>query len=417
MRRVLRVQHHAAHFHGRQHAAHRARLEQAGEAGDDASAQIRLETGGDAAPFLLDESRPDLCLIVGRLRQFVEQRFARRATLALCDHTVEPGRLLFFLPGFVGIAHAGLPPVLNGFGEMRWGDVVAAGQIGHAARQLEHAVIGACRQIQSGDRLLEQRFPGGIRSAELFDFLCAEPGIGLALPRHLTCTRRLHAVAYDVAGLTCAGLHQFVLRQRGHVDLDVDAVEQRPGNACAVARDLVRRVAAGLGRVTEIAAGTGVHRCDQLEAGGEIGLPRRTRNRDAAGLQRLAQHFQHLPRKLRQFVEEQHAVVRQRDFARPRVAAAAHQRHRRGGVVRCAEGTALPVFVPKAAVERSDRGCFQRFGFLHRRQDARKTCGQHRLAGAGGACHQHRVAAGGGDFERAPGGGLALDVGKVGIVG
>ena len=42
--------------------------------------------------------------------------------------------------------------------------------------------------------------------------------------------------------------------------------------------------------------------------------------------------------ELRQFVEEQHAVVRQRDLARARIAAAADQRHR-GGACGAARGT------------------------------------------------------------------------------
>jgi hypothetical protein len=54
--------------------------------------------------------------------------------------------------------------------------------------------------------------------------------------------------------------------------------------------------------VTEIAAGAGVHRRDQLEARRKIGLSRRPRNGDVAGFQRFAQHFQHLARKFGQLV-------------------------------------------------------------------------------------------------------------------
>ncbi|WP_296814221.1 hypothetical protein [Thiobacillus sp.] len=70
-------------------------------------AQIGPERGGRLPALLHNGGQPYFRLVVGRLRQFVEQRFARRAALAFRDDAVQPGRLLFFLPGFVGIAHAG----------------------------------------------------------------------------------------------------------------------------------------------------------------------------------------------------------------------------------------------------------------------------------------------------------------------
>jgi hypothetical protein len=49
------------------------------------------------------------------------------------------------------------------------------------------------------------------------------------------------------------------------------------------------------------------------------------RDGDVAGFQRLAQRIQHLAGEFRHLVEEQHAVMRQRNFARPRAQAAADQ--------------------------------------------------------------------------------------------
>ena len=46
---------------------------------------------------------------------------------------------------------------------------------------------------------------------------------------------------------------------------------------------------------------------------------------DLAGLQWLSQRIEHLRLKLRQLVEKQHAVMRQRDFPGPRDHAAADQ--------------------------------------------------------------------------------------------
>ena len=107
-------------------------------------------------------------------------------------------------------------------------------------------------------------------------------------------------------------------RHRRHVDTQVDAVEQRPADAALVTRDRVGRAAAGQAWMAELAARTRVHRGDQLEARREIGAPRRARDRDAAGLERLAQRFEAGSLPLGQLVQEQHAVVRERDLARPR---------------------------------------------------------------------------------------------------
>ena len=50
-----------------------------------------------------------------------------------------------------------------------------------------------------------------------------------------------------------------------------------------------------------------------------------TADGDDAILQRLAQHLQHIPRELRQFVKEQYAVVGKADFPRLRDSAPSNQ--------------------------------------------------------------------------------------------
>ena len=124
--------------------------------------------------------------------------------------------------------------------------------------------------------------------------------------------------------------------------------------------------------------------------------------------------FEHLRGEFRHLVEEQHAVMRQRDFARPRAQAAADQRRHRGGMMRRTE---RPPVGERAAFDlagdRSDHRDFEQFGRQQRRQDRGQPRRQHRFAGAGRADHQQVMAAGGGDFERALGALLALDVGEI----
>ena len=106
--------------------------------------------------------------------------------------------------------------------------------------------------------------------------------------------------------------------------------------------------------------------------------------------------------------------MRERNFARPRMQAAADQRRHAGGMVRRAE---RPPVGQRAALDLAgdggDHRDFEEFGRRQRRQDRRQPRRQHRFAGAGRADHQQIVAAGRRHFERALGAFLALDVGEV----
>jgi len=77
------------------------------------------------------------------------------------------------------------------------------------------------------------------------------------------------------------------------------------------------------GRIAEITARQGSWR---QSTGTLPGTPpgARTGYHDAAALQRLTQHFQYLAIELRQFIQEQHAVVGERYLAGPREGTAAH---------------------------------------------------------------------------------------------
>ena len=138
------------------------------------------------------------------------------------------------------------------------------------------------------------------------------------------------------------------------------------------------------------------------------------RHRDLAVLQRLAQRIQHARIELRQFVEKQHALMRQRNLAGLGAHAAAGQRGHAGGMMRRAE---RPPRGQRAVVDfagdRGDHRHFEQFGRRQRRQDRGQPRRQHRFAGAGRADHQQMMPAGRGDLERALGALLALDVAQV----
>jgi hypothetical protein len=129
--------------------------------------------------------------------------------------------------------------------------------------------------------------------------------------------------------------HEIGGRDRGHVNNEIKSVEERPGEAAKVLRDaaLVGRPAAGEARFVGRAAAARVHRRDQLESRRIDDAVVGARDRHFAGLNRLAQAVQHLGLELRQFVEEEHAVVGEGNLAGPGVDSASDQSRHRGGMV------------------------------------------------------------------------------------
>src|SRR5690606_17885353 len=107
---------------------------------------------------------------------------------------------------------------------------------------------------------------------------------------------------------------------------------------------------AGARRVGEIAALAGVRRGDEEEAAGVADMGIGAGDDDLAGLDRLAQGFEHGAGELGEFVEEEDAVVGEADLARFRAPPAADDGRHRRGMVRLAKGprAADPALVEKA---------------------------------------------------------------------
>ena len=104
--------------------------------------------------------------------------------------------------------------------------------------------------------------------------------------------------------------------------MQVDPLHQWSGNACAIPLNGVRAASTSPRGVAGPATGAGIHRRDQLEACREIAMACRPRNADGARFQGFAQHLKGMPTPFRQFVEEQHAEVGERDLARARIGTA-----------------------------------------------------------------------------------------------
>ncbi len=180
-------------------------------------------------------------------------------------------------------------------------------------------------------------------------FIRHQPGIGLALARQLPLARRRDARADGGRGLARRPRGELGFIDGRDIEHQVEAIEQGPGELAAIARDLVGRAATLAGRMAEPAAGTGIHRRDELEAGGKFGAPGGAADVDLPALQRLAQGFEHAALELRKLVEKQRAVMRQRDFAGARAATATDQGRCRGRVMRRTERPLRPVLQSETA--------------------------------------------------------------------
>ena len=161
---------------------------------------------------------------------------------------------------------------------------------------------------------------------------------GVAGPGRLPRPRAATTRARTARGRLAVALRAEVGRgERRHLDVQVDPVEERPGDLPAVARHVARRARAGVPRVSAEAARARVHRADEEEAGREGARPGGARDGDDAVLERLAQRLERVAPELGQLVEEEDAEVGERELARARVGSAARERRRRRAVVRGAE--------------------------------------------------------------------------------
>ena len=207
----------------------------------------------------------------------------------------------------------------------------------------------------------------------------------------------------------------FFERNERDFDVHVNAIQQRPRNSVQVTLDFPR---GALGFAGHFAVGRWVHGGHKHEVGREGGGADGARDGDAAFFQRLPHGFENAAFEFWQFVEEEHSVVGDGDFAGDGVGAAAEESGITGGVVRGAEWALgnQRLVVGEESRNAVDFGGFQSFVSGKGRQDGGESLGQHRFSSAGRPNQEDVVASGGGYFEGAFDGFLAADFGKVGFL-
>ena len=205
---------------------------------------------------------------------------------------------------------------MQGFGQVGGADALCPGQVGNGAGHLQHPVVGPggkphaaeCPPHEgAGLRLQQADFaqgPGGQLGVAVDPF---QPHGGVT--GALNLPGGLHPGADGRAGLALGLAGKLVVAHRGHLYLQVDAVQQGAADALLIAGNGAGWAGAGMGRVAVIAAGAWVHGGHQHKAAGEYCAARHPAHRYLAILHGLTQNLQCVPLELRQFVQKQHTVV------------------------------------------------------------------------------------------------------------
>ena len=295
-------------------------------------------------------------------------------------------------------------------------------EVGERACNAQHTMIAPRGEPHRIGRVTDQRERRGVELHHLVEQRALRGRVGAHVRARRECCvalsglhrpRARHAGRDLAAALGGRRQDQVGGADRRHLDVQVDAVEQRAGEPRLILAGAARQLAAMAGEagLARAAAAARVHGGDQHEARRIGDAVVGARDRDLAALERLAQRVEHARIELGEFVEKQHAAVRERDLARLGAQAAADQRRHAGRVMRRAE---RPCVGQRAAFElagdRGDHRDLEQLGRHERRQDRRQPRRQHRLAGARRPDHQQIVPAGGRDLERTLGAFLAADV-------
>jgi len=313
--------------------------------------------------------------------------------------------------------------VLDGFAEVFGLNGVGSVEVGYGAGDFEDAIVGARGKAEAGDGVFEKFLAlcrnGAVLANETrrhlrvsVSFLFGRETSGLAITRG------------DDAGTDGGGIFagrrsaEFLVFDGGNFDVDVDAVEKRAGNFCDVALDDGRSAVTLAGGVAEVAARTGIHGGGKHEARRKRDGRGGARDGDGTVFERLAHDFEYVALKFGELIEEENAVMTERNFARARNGAAANEARIADGVMRRAKRAradeAAGIF-ERARNGMNARG-FDGFFERHRGKNRGNALGEHSFASAGRADEENVVPAGTSDFQGAFRGLLAVNLAEVDTV-
>src|SRR5262245_29990528 len=171
-------------------------------------------------------------------------------------------------------------------------DRIGVCEVSNRARKLQHSMVGPRGKTEPCDSLLQERLASGISATDTVDLFGAKLCVRFTLPDQLPRAGGGDSLAHRRRRLARRLPHQFFLRNCGHFDVNIDAIEQWSRELPAITRHLVGRTVAFAIRMSKKTAWARVHRRHELEARGEIGLAGGARDGDVPRFERLAQYFE-----------------------------------------------------------------------------------------------------------------------------
>ena len=231
-------------------------------------------------------------------------------------------------------------------------DRFASGHVGNGAGYFQDPVVGTGAEVEIGHGVFEELVPPVVKAAMLLELGVTHARVAGCFP----CSGE--AVVLDVAGLqdTFAdhggGLRwnrvgEFLVLDCRSLHMQVDPIEERSRDLPAVALHLAWGAAAFPFGIAIVAAGTGIHGGDEHEGRGKGHCSGGAGNRYLAILKRLSHHLKGGAVELRQFVQEEDAVMGQAHLAWGDVCGASEKADIGDRVVRVAEGAALHDSLPR----------------------------------------------------------------------
>ena len=138
--------------------------------------------------------------------------------------------------------------VLDRLGEMGLKNVFLSGQIGDGPRHLENAGVAAGGKGQAVGDQLQEPPPLFIQTAETADVAGLHLRVAVQAefrqPLSLNGAGRLHPGTDRRRGFALGGIGEIAMGDPGHLDLQVDAVEQRAGEAVPITLNFMWRTRA-----------------------------------------------------------------------------------------------------------------------------------------------------------------------------
>src|SRR5690606_18962808 len=220
-------------------------------------------------------------------------------------------------------------PVLHRFRNVFAENLFCACQVCNRAGNFQAAVVGAGRKYQLDDCLFQQLSRCLAQLAVLPDLDRSHLSVTKDRSRLLEAPKlnlpsRQHPFGNGSgrfrAGVSC----QFIVLHLRYFDVDIDPVQQRPGDLIQITVDQGRSADTFLQEQSKVPAGAGGHSRDQHEIRGKGESACSSTDSNCVLFKRPPQSFQDMTLELGQFVEKEHPFVSQRYFSWPRCGTASH---------------------------------------------------------------------------------------------